>query len=132
MPTHGNDGIVKYNSGTATAITEIQSYSYEEAVETTDSGAMGDTYTDFLGGLKSWRGQLEVWWDPGDASQEALSVGAEVDVEFYPQGDAVSDVYRSGTALIENVSVATNKSGMVARTYTLLGKGALSQATVSA
>lgn len=130
MPTHGNDGVVKVNTGSAVAVGEIQRFSYEESQAVAESGAMGDTYEDFLGGLKAWRGDCTVWWDPSDAGQTALTVGAEVTMEFYPQGDASADKYRSGTALVENVGVTSDKGSVVEQTFTFRGKGALSSATV--
>lgn len=127
--THGNDGVVKIG---ANEVANIQSFSITETIASAMASSMGDTWESRVTGLKDWQAEITVWWDAGDTNgQEALTVGAAVTVDFYPQGDAPSDVYYSGVGVVTEVGNEASKADIVTRSITVLGNGALTRSTVA-
>jgi hypothetical protein len=89
MATHkGSEGIVKV--GSSNVVAEIRSYSIEESADTLEDTSMGDSAKTYKASLTSFSGSLDVFWDETDTSgQGALSIGAEVTLNFYPEGDSI-------------------------------------------
>ena len=99
MTTHtGSEGTVKIG---ANIVAELRNWSVEEQADTIEDTAMGDTARTYLTGLTQWSGSLDCWWDETDTNgQGALTIGASVTLNLYPEGDASTDIYFSGTALV--------------------------------
>mgnify|MGYP003131967899 CR=1 FL=1 len=129
MATHkGSEGTVKVGSN---AVAEIRSYSLEESADVIEDTSMGDSARTYLSSLTQFSGSLDVFWDETDTSgQGALTVGASVTLNVYPEGDASGDTYYSGTALVTGVSRSASFDGMVEATISVQGTGALTAATV--
>lgn len=129
MATHkGSEGTVKVG---ANAVAEIRSYSLEESADVIEDTSMGDSARTYLSSLTQFSGSLDVFWDETDTSgQGALTVGASVTLNVYPEGDASGDTYYSGTALVTGVSRSASFDGMVEATISVQGTGALTAATV--
>ena len=132
MATHtGSEGTVRVGLN---AIAEIRSYSLEETSDTVEDTSMGDAYRTFKTTLKGWSGSVDVFWDETDTNgQVSMIVGAEVAVNFFPEGatPAQSEKYYSGTAIITGKTVTGSFDGMVESTITLQGTGALSLLTLA-
>mgnify|MGYP000498301311 CR=1 FL=1 len=126
---HGNDGSVAVGANTVAEITE---FSVNETGETADDSAMGDTARSHKGGKVSWTGILSCWWDETDTDgQEALTVGASVTLNLYPEGSGSGARYATGTATITEVGVTTPQDGIVTRSFSFQGNGALTWDDVS-
>jgi len=123
----GNDGVVKVGSNT---VTEVTDFSITENAETKDDTAMGDAWKTFKAGMKSWSVSITCHWDDTDTNgQEALTAGAEVTLNLYPEGATTGDDEMTGSAIITSVGVTMNKDGMVTRTFSAEGNGALTHGT---
>ena len=129
MATHkGSEGTVKVGSN---AVAEIRSYSIEESADTLEDTSMGDSARTYKPSLTSFSGSLDVFWDETDTSgQGALSIGSEVTLNFYPEGDASGDTYYSGSAIVTGVSRTGSFDGLVEASISVQGNGALTESTV--
>ena len=129
MATHtGSEGTVKVGSN---AVAEIRSFSIEESADTLDDTTMGDTARTYKSSLTTFSGSVDVLWDETDSSgQGALTIGAEVTLNLYPEGDASGDTYLSGTAIVTSRSISSSHDGLVEMSISVQGSGALSTTTV--
>jgi hypothetical protein len=128
--THGKEGTLKVG---ANAVGELKNFSFTEQVTTADDTALGDAAETHKVGRSSWTGEAECHFDSGDTNgQNALSIGASVTANFYPEGDGSGDKYRTGTASVINRTVTNPFDGIVAIRVQLKGNGALGSATVGA
>ena len=129
MAVHkGSEGTVKVG---VNAIAEIRSYSLEESADTLETTSMGDTARTYLPSLSTFSGSVDVYWDESDTNgQGALTVGAEVTLNIYPEGDASSDVYYTGSAIVTSVTRSGSFDGMVEASISVQGTGALTSTTV--
>lgn len=131
MATHkGSEGIVKV--GSSNVVAEIRSYSIEESADTLEDTSMGDSAKTYKASLTSFSGSLDVFWDETDSSgQGALSIGSEVTLSIYPEGDTTGDVYYSGSAIVTGVSRTGSYDGLVEASISVQGNGALTESTVA-
>ena len=129
MATHkGSEGIVKVGSN---SVAEIRSYSIEESADTLEDTSMGDSARTYKASLTNFSGSLDVFWDEGDTSgQGALSIGSEVTLNVYPEGDASGDTYYTGSAIVTGVSRTGAFDGLVEASISVQGNGALTESTV--
>lgn len=129
MAVHtGSEGTVKVGSS---VIAELKSYTIEETGDVIETTALGDTSRTYVAGLKTFTGTIDVYWDETDSSgQGALTVGSQVTINFYPEGDGAGDTYYTGTAIVTGRSVTGTTDGTVDRSFTIQGTGALSETTV--
>ena len=129
MATHkGSEGTVKVGSN---AVAEIRSYSIEESADTLEDTSMGDSARTYKPSLTNFSGSLDVFWDETDTSgQGALSIGSEVTLNVYPEGDASGDTYYSGSAIVTGVSRTGSFDGLVEASISVQGSGALTESTV--
>lgn len=130
MATHtGSEGTVKVGSN---AIAEIRSFSIEETADTIEDTSMGDTARTYKSSLTSFTGSLDVFWDESDSTgQGALTIGAEVTLNLYPEGDTSGDTYLTGSAIVTGRSVSSSFDGLVEMSISVQGNGALSTTTVA-
>lgn len=125
----GNNGVVKVGSNT---VAEVTDFSITETAQTKDDTAMGDTWKTMKPSFKSFSGSVTCHWDDTDATgQEALTVGAEVTLNLYPEGATTGDDEMSGSVIITSVGVTNSKDGLVTRTFNFEGNGALTHGTAS-
>ena len=130
MATHkGSEGIVKVGSN---SVAEIRSYSIEESADTLEDTSMGDSAITYKPSLTSFSGSLDVFWDETDSSgQGALSIGSEVTLNVYPEGDTTGDTYYTGSAIVTGVSRTGAFDGLVEASISVQGNGALTESTVA-
>ena len=92
---------------------------------------MGDTARTYKSSLTSFSGSVDVLWDETDSSgQGALTIGAEVTLNLYPEGDASGDTYLTGSAIVTGRSISSSYDGLVEMSITVQGNGALTTTTV--
>ena len=129
MATHkGSEGIVKVGTD---SVSEVRSYSIEETADTLEDTSMGDSARTYKSSLTSFSGSLDVFWDETDtAGQGALSIGSEVTLNLYPEGDTSGDTYYTGTAIVTGVTSSGSFDGLVDASVSVQGTGALTQTTV--
>ena len=129
MATHkGSEGTVKVGTN---AVAEIKSYSIEESADTLEDTSMGDSARSYKPSLTSFSGSLDVFWDETDTNgQGALSIGSEVTLNVYPEGDTTGDTYYTGSAIVTGVSRSASFDGLVEASISVQGNGALTTSTV--
>lgn len=130
MATHkGSEGVVKVGANT---VAEVRTWTIAESADTLQDTTMGDTARTFKSSLTTFTGSLDVFWDETDSTgQGALTIGAEVTFAVYPEGDASTDTYYTGTAIVTEVSRTASFDGLVEASISLQGTGALSESTVA-
>jgi len=130
MATHtGSEGTVKVGSN---AIAEIRSFSIEESADTLEDTTMGDTARTYKPSLTTFTGSVDVLWDETDTTgQGALTIGAEVTLNLYPEGDATGDTYLTGSAIVTGRTVNSSFDGLVEMSISVQGNGALTTSTVA-
>lgn len=129
MATHtGSEGTVKVGSN---AIAEIRSFSIEETADTLEDTTMGDTARTYKSSLTTYTGSVDVLWDETDTTgQGALTIGAEVTLNLYPEGDTSGDTYYTGTAIVTGRTINVVYDGLVEMSISVQGSGALTESTV--
>lgn len=129
MATHtGSEGTVKVGSD---AIAEIRSFSIEEAADTLEDTSMGDTARTYKSSLTNYTGSIDVLWDETDTTgQGGLTIGAEVELNLYPEGDTSGDTYYSGNAIVTGRTINSSYDGLVEMSISVQGNGALTETTV--
>jgi predicted secreted protein len=129
MATHkGSEGTVKVGTN---AVAEIKSYSIEESADTLEDTSMGDSARTYKPSLSNFSGSLDVFWDETDTNgQGALSIGSEVTLNVYPEGDTAGDTYYTGSAIVTGVSRSASFDGLVEASISVQGNGALTATTV--
>lgn len=130
MATHtGSEGTVKVGSDT---IAEIRSFSIEESADTLETTTMGDTARTYSSSLTTFTGSVDVFWDETDTSgQGALTIGASVTLNLYPEGDTSGDTYYTGTAIVTGRTINSSFDGLVEMSISVQGSGALTETTVA-
>jgi len=129
MATHkGSEGIVKVGTD---SVSEVRSYSIEETADTLEDTSMGDSARTYKSSLTSFSGSLDVFWDETDTTgQGALTIGSEVTLNLYPEGDTAGDTYYTGSAIVTGVSRSASFDGLVEASISVQGTGALTPDTV--
>lgn len=130
MATHvGKDGAVYVG---ANAVAEIRDWSLEQTSEVVNDTVMGDTWMTNKATQKSWTSSFNAFWDETDTNgQGALTVGSEVTLNLYPEGNTSGDTYWTGTAIITSVSNSASFDGLVEASFSATGNGALTEDTVA-
>tara|TARA_R110002167_G_scaffold134698_1_gene320749 strand:+ start:563 stop:955 length:393 start_codon:yes stop_codon:yes gene_type:complete len=130
MATHtGNEGTIKVG---ANAVAEVRSYSIEETGDTVEDTAMGDTYRSHKASLKTWTASADVYVDETDTTgQGALTVGSEVTLNVYYEGETTGDTYKTGLAIVTSNNLSASFDGMLEGSIALQGTGALTTSTVA-
>ena len=129
MAVHkGSEGVVKILTNT---VAEVRDWSLEETAETIDSTQLSDSAKTFEVGTTSWSGSVNAFWDETDTSgQGAMTAGASVTLNLYPEGATSGDTFGSGTAIISSISKSGGIDGLVEASFSFQGTGALTWATV--
>lgn len=129
MANHkGSEGTVKVG---ANAIAEIRSWSLEHTIDTLEDTTMGDTARTYQTGIPSFSGSVDCFWDETDTTgQGALTIGASVTLNLYPEGATTGDIYFTGTALVTGITRRAAFDGYVEASFSYQGTGALTSATV--
>ena len=129
MATHvGTSGVVKVGSN---SVAEITGFTIDETNDTVEDTSLTDTAKSYKALRKDATGTVECHWDETDATgQGALTVGAEVTLNLYPEGADAADTYYTGTAIVTGVSQNVSLDGVIARTINVQFSGGVSTTTV--
>ena len=130
MANHkGSEGVAKIGSST---IAEVKDWSISESAETIDTSKMGDSARTKTVGLTTASGSMTAFWDETDTSgQGAMTVGAEVALNLYPEGATTGDTYATLSAIITEKGVSTSLDGMVETSVSFEANGAVTWGTVA-
>jgi len=128
---HGSDGVVKIGTN---VVAEVKGFDVNEQAATyrTNAPTMNNAApaATFKAGETSWTAKLDCYWDDTDTTgQEALTVGASVTVHLMPEGSAVGSADLNGSAIVTEVGIAVAHDGIVERTISVQGTGALTHGT---
>jgi len=129
MATHvGTSGVVKVGTDT---VAEVTGFTIDETSDTVEDTSLTDTSKTYKTLRSDATGTIECHWDETDSTgQGALTVGASVTLNLYPEGADAADTYYTGTALVTGVSQNVSLDGVIARTITVQFSGGVSTTTV--
>ena len=126
---HGKDGTVKVGANT---VAEIKSWSLDESADTVEDTAMGDSAKSYIVGTTDASGTLTCHWDETDTSgQGAMTVGASITLNLYPEGANTGDTYATMTALINSVGVSVDMGDIIERSFGFQTTGGVTWGTAS-
>ena len=123
---HGKEGEVA--SG-GTGVGELTSFTLETTGDVVESTKMADSAKTFVAGRTSFSGTLEMHFDEADSVQTQLVAGASVTFKLLPEGSSAGDRKFEGAGIITGMSVNQPLDGIVARSVTFQGTGALTIGT---
>ena len=124
MATHkGSEGTIKVGSN---AVAELLSYSITENVDLIETTNITDAARLYTTGKTSWGGEIATNWDEGDTAQSALTIGASVTLNVYPEGATSSDTYYTGSAIVTGLDKSGDGEGLVTNNISVTGSGCLS------
>ena len=133
MATHkGREGSVTIGATPGTAVGEVRSFELNISANLTDASRMGDEWAREESTQKKWSASIEMFWDLADTGQDLLIVGERVTVNLFPKGNGVgsTDTMYSGTATVSEVGHKQAHDGLIERTVSLTGYGALTESTI--
>ena len=122
----GSDGVVKAGGN---AIAEIRSFSVEQTADTIEDTKMGDSARTYKSSLTSFTASIDALFDDTDTAQTAMTIGAELAFLFQPEGSSTGDYQLSGTGIVTGISQSQAYDGLVERSFTVQGTGALTIGT---
>lgn len=113
---HGLLGVVKSGANT---ISSIIGYKASTKTDFASKAVMGDTWDSFLAGLSTGSISLETLYEPGDTTgQEAVTQGAALTLNLYPQGTTTGNKFLAVAVLVESIDVDGKLNSPVGRAYT--------------
>ena len=130
MANHkGSEGVVKVSNAT---IAEVKDWSLSESAETIDDTIMGETARTKKSSLTSASGYISAFWDETDsAGQLAMTAGATITLNLYPEGVASGDYFATMSAIITEAGKSAAMDGMVEATFSFETNGAVQWAAVT-
>lgn len=131
MANHtGSEGVVKIGTYT---MAETRSYTLTETGDTIEDSVMGDSSRTYKAGMKTFTGSVVCYWDETESAQGALTVGASVTLNLFPEGNtaAQSEKYYTGTVIVTSIERSAAFDGMVEATFSFQGTGTLTLATLA-
>ena len=105
----GSAGVVKAGGN---AIGEIRSFTVDQTSDTVEDTAM------------------DALFDDTDTAQTAMTIGASLTFLFQPEGSGSGAYQLSGDAIVTGISQTQSFDGLVERSFTVQGTGALTPGTV--
>ncbi len=123
---HGKEGEVVVGGS---AVGELVSFTLETTGDVVESTKMADAAKTFVAGRTSFSGTLEMHFDEADSVQTQLTAGASITFKLLPEGGSTGDRKFEGESVITGMSVSQPLDGIVARSVTFQGTGALTIGT---
>ena len=127
----GREGSLSVGANT---VAEIKNFTYTEGVGANSRNVMGSgDWDQSEAGRKNWSMDATCNYDPADTAQIALTIGDEVTISAYPEGDTTGNQEITGTARIEELKITADGTGddNVEFTVKLVGNGAPTRGTVA-
>tara|TARA_R100001509_G_scaffold101333_1_gene59319 strand:- start:370 stop:756 length:387 start_codon:yes stop_codon:yes gene_type:complete len=123
---HGKEGEVVVGGS---AVGELVSFTLETTGDVVESTQMSDAAKTFIAGRTSFSGSLEMHFDEADSVQTQLVAGASITFKLLPEGSSTGDRKFEGASVITGMSVSQPLDGIVTRSVTFQGTGALTIGT---
>ena len=123
---HGKEGEVVVGGS---AVGELVSFTLETTGDVVESTKMADAAKTFVAGRTSFSGTLEMHFDEADSVQTQLTAGESITFKLLPEGSPTGDRKFEGASVITGMSVSQPLDGIVARSVTFQGTGALTIGT---
>ena len=123
----GSAGVVKAGGNT---IGEIRSFTVDQTGDTVEDTAMGDAARSYKATLNTFTASVDALFDDTDTAQTAMTIGASLAFLFQPEGSGSGAYQLSGTGLVTGISQTQSFDGLVERSFTVQGTGALTIGTV--
>jgi|TARA_R100001015_G_C4633330_1_gene198142 hypothetical protein len=123
----GSAGVVKAGGN---AIGEITSFSVEQTADTIEDTSMGDSAKTYKSSLTSFTASVDARFDDTDTAQTAMTIGSSLAFLFQPEGSGSGAYQLSGTGIVTGVSQSQAHDGLVERSFSVQGTGALTIGTV--
>ena len=123
---HGKEGEVVVGGS---AVGELVSFTLETTGDVVESTKMADAAKTFVAGRTSFSGTLEMHFDEADSVQTQLTAGASITFKLLPEGGSTGDRKFEGESVITGMSVSQPLDGVIARSVTFQGTGALTIGT---
>ena len=123
---HGKEGEVVVGGS---AVGELGSFTLETTGDVVESTKMADAAKTFIAGRTSFSGSLEMHFDEADSVQTQLTAGASITFKLLPEGSSTGDRKFEGESVITGMSVSQPLDGIVTRSVTFQGTGALTIGT---
>ena len=124
----GSAGVVKAGGN---AIGEIRSFTVDQTGDTVEDTAMGDASRSFKATLNTFTASIDALFDATDTTgQGAMTIGTSLAFLFQPEGSGSGAFQLSGTGIVTGISQTQSFDGLVERSFTVQGTGALTIGTV--
>jgi predicted secreted protein len=123
----GRSGSLRISS---TTVGELRNYSLSHSADTVEDSVIGDVYRTRKATMRVWSLSGDVFWDPVDAGQVALTIGSSVTVNLYPMGLGASATYYQGAGIVTKFDISGTFDGMVESSVAIESAGALTVLTV--
>ena len=123
---HGKEGEVVVGGS---AVGELVSFTLETTGDVVESTKMSDSAKSFIAGRTSFSGTLEMHFDEADSVQTQLTAGTSITFKLLPEGSSTGDRKFEGASVITGMSVSQPLDGVVSRSVTFQGTGALTIGT---
>ena len=129
MATHvGTSGVVKVGADT---VAEVTGFTIDQSADVVEDTSLTDTSKSYLSLRNDATGTIECHWDETDTNgQGALTIGANVTLNLYPEGADSGDTYYTGTAIVTGLSQSVSLDGVISRTVNVQFSGGISTTTV--
>lgn len=105
-----------------TEIGERVSFDINITTNELEASTQGNDWTDTDGGQLSAAGTIEVFTDPNDAGQSALTVGSTVTLNLYPEGNTSTLEHISGNFLVTERGASSSVGDLVKSSYSVKNK----------
>ena len=123
----GSAGVVKAGGN---AIGEIRSFTVDQTGDTVEDTAMGDSTRSFKATLNTFTASIDALFDDTDTAQTAMTIGSSLAFLFQPEGSGSGAFQLSGSGIVTGISQTQSFDGLVERSFTVQGTGALTIGTV--
>jgi len=124
---HGKEGVVKAGG---TAIGEITGFTLETTADVVEDTQLSDAAKTFVPGRTSFSGTLDMHYDETDSPQQTLTTGSSIAFILLPEGDTSGDESFTGSGIVTGMNVTNAMDGIISRSVTFQGTGALTRGTV--
>lgn len=125
----GNDGSIEVSGN---AIAEITEFEHTRTNATVEDTSMGDSHVTRKPGINDFSGSISFWYAIDDATgQDVLTVGAQVTLKLYPEGNTTGKREITAPVIISEVSLSQPKDNIVSGSISYVAASADSEAAVA-
>tara|TARA_R100000049_G_C1946776_1_gene92233 strand:- start:153 stop:539 length:387 start_codon:yes stop_codon:yes gene_type:complete len=124
---HGKEGVVKAGGS---VISDVQGFSLETTGDVVETTALGESVKSFAAGKTSFSGSIEMNFNRADSPQNTLLAGSQIAFILYPEGTTSGDRTYTGSGIVTGMGTNNSLDGMVTKSVTFQGTGALTISTV--